>query len=170
MNLLKNGNKVSILQLILVFFVWFIAVIVIGTAEIDGVVGVMTTFIGGTLIYAIYFTRFYFKSNSRLIGFATDTNGRIFRVMAMNNEAGLYIGGLATGHIADQLGGGKSSLGENIGGAVGAVAGLYTLERTANQMSNPEVIAKIIESFPNVTGVNIFEILKVFSITDKKSI
>ena len=35
-------------------------------------------------------------------------------------------------------------------------------------MSNPEIIAKIVEDYPNVTGAEVYEVLKVYSVTDSK--
>jgi len=34
-------------------------------------------------------------------------------------------------------------------------------------MSHPEIVAKMVEEAPNITGAEVYEILKVYSITDK---
>jgi hypothetical protein len=104
---------------------------------------------------------------TRMTGYATDTNGRIFKAMTVNNGQGLYFGGVAAGGLIDQLAGSDSGLGKNLGGAVGAAAQFYAMNRSAKYMSHPEIVAKMVESAPNITGAEVFEILKVHSIIDK---
>ena len=104
---------------------------------------------------------------NRMTGYATDTNGRIFKAMTVNNGQGLYFGGAAAGGLIDQLAGNDSNLGRDLGGAIGAAAQFYAMNRSANYMSHPEIVAKMVESAPNITGAEVYEILKVYSITDK---
>jgi len=87
--------------------------------------------------------------------------------MTVNNGQGLYFGGVAAGGLVDQLVGNDSSFGESLGGALGAAAQFYSMNRSAEYMSHPEIVAKMIESAPNITGAEVFEILGVHSITDK---
>lgn len=103
-----------------------------------------------------------------MTGYATDTEGRIFRAMTINNGQGLYIGGISAGGIIDQLAGNNSNLGKNLGGTVGAIAQFYSMNRSAKYMSHPEVIAKMVESAPNIIGAEVYEILKVSSIINRK--
>lgn len=109
------------------------------------------------------------RMKSKMAGYALDTNGRIFKVMTVNNGQGLYFGGVAAGGMIDQAIGNDSHIGENLGGAVGVAAQFYAMNRSAEYLSHPEIIAKIVEAAPNVTGAEVLEILKVHSIIETKN-
>jgi len=167
----KNGNKLPILQIVLTTILGIIALLVLTIATIDSesslVIILFATFVW-MLIIIYYSVILGIKMRNRMIGYATDTNGRIFRAMAINNGQGLYLGGVAAGGLVDQIAGNSSNVGKNLGGAVGAAAQLYTMNRSANYMSNPEIVAKMVEEAPNISGAEVIEILKVYSIIDKR--
>jgi len=166
-----NGNKLPILQLVLTTVLGMIALIMF--AAITGVNDtfnpmLFTLFIlvwMGIIIY--YSVILGLRMRNRMTGYATDTNGRIFKVMTINNGQGLYFGGVSVGGMIDQLAGNESGIGESLGGTIGAAAQFYSMNRSAKYMSHPEIVAKMVESAPNITGALVFEILKVYSITDK---
>jgi len=165
----QNGNKLPILQLILTTVIGMIAFIVLAIAmgsEFNFILFMLVLFGWmGILIY--YSIVLGIRMRTRMTGYATDTTGRIFKAMTVNNGQGLYFGGAAAGGLIDQLAGSDSGLGRNLGGAVGAAALFYAMNRSAQYMSHPEIVAKMVECAPNITGAEVFEILKVHSIIDK---
>lgn len=164
----KNGNKLPILQLILTTILGMVAFIALPIAMDEFNIGLfmLVVFVWmGILIY--YSAILGIRMRNRMTGYATTTDGRIFKAMTVNNGQGLYFGGVAAGGLIDQLAGSDSGIGESLGGAVGAAAQFYTMNRSAKYMSHPEIVAKMVESAPNITGAEVFEILKVHSITDK---
>ena len=167
----KNGNKLPILQIVLTTILGIIALVVLAIATIDteaslGIIFLFTFVWLGIIIY--YSVIFGIKMRNRMVGYATDINGRIFKAMAINNGRGLYLGGVAAGGLIDKIAGNNSNVGKNLGGAVGAAAQMYSMNRSANYMSQPEIISKIVESAPNISGAEVIEILKVYSIVDRK--
>jgi len=162
----KNGIRLPIIELVLltvVFIIWMIVSAMIFESMILFTISIiifMTLLIYYSVILGL-------RLRNRMTGYATDTNGRIFKVMTVNNGQGLYFGGVAAGGLIDQIAGNDSGIGESLGGAVGAAAQFYAMNRSAKYMSHPEIVAKIVESAPNITGAEVFEILKVHSITDQ---
>lgn len=162
----KNGIRLPIIELVLLtvgFIIWVIVSAMMlesGTLFTISIIIFMTLLIYYSLILGL-------RMRNRMTGYATDTNGRIFKAMTVNNGQGLYFGGVAAGGLIDQIAGNDSGIGESLGGAVGAAAQFYAMNRSAKYMSHPEIVAKIVESAPNITGAEVFEILKVHSITDR---
>ena len=162
----KNGIRLPIIELVLLtvgFIIWIIVnamMLESGTLFTISIIIFMTLLIYYSLILGL-------RMRNRMTGYATDTNGRIFKAMTVNNGQGLYFGGVAAGGLIDQIAGNDSGIGESLGGAVGAAAQFYAMNRSAKYMSHPEIVAKIVESAPNITGAEVFEILKVHSITDR---
>lgn len=162
----KNGIRLPIIELVLLtvgFIIWIIVSAMMlesGTLFTISIIIFMTLLIYYSLILGL-------RMRNRMTGYATDTNGRIFKAMTVNNGQGLYFGGVAAGGLIDQIAGNDSGIGESLGGAVGAAAQFYAMNRSAKYMSHPEIVAKIVESAPNITGAEVFEILKVHSITDR---
>ena len=166
----QNGNKLPILTLILSTILGMVAFVGLAVIMGDSFNGVMFTlvFIAWLSLIIYYSIILGLRLRSRMTGYATDTEGRIFKAMTINNGQGLYFGGVAAGGMIDQLVGNDSSLGESLGGAVGAAAQFYSMNRSAKYMSHPEIVAKMVESAPNITGAEVIEILKVYSIINKK--
>ncbi len=172
----QNGNKLPILALILSIILGIFALVGIVVIEGDNFNGEILTSASIAWIFSIAWTFLitYFgiilglRLRSRMTGYATDEEGRIFKAMIINNGQGLYFGGVAAGGMIDQLVGNDSSLGESLGGVVGAAAQFYSMNRSAKYMSHPEIVAKMVESAPNITGAEVIEILKVYSIINKK--
>lgn len=165
----QNGNKLPLLQLILTTVIGLIALVILGVtmdSEFNFILFMLVIFGWmGILIY--YSIVLGFRMRTRMTGYATDTNGRIFKAMIVNNGQGLYFGGVAAGGLLDQLAGSDSKIGESLGGAIGAAAQFYSMNRSAKYMSHPEIVAKMVESAPNITGAEVIEILKVYDIVNK---
>jgi len=162
----KNGIRLPILELVLltvVFIVWIIVSAMIFESMIPFTIS-MIVFMTLLIYYSVILG---LRMRNRMTGYATDTNGRIFKAMTVNNGQGLYFGGAAAGGLIDQLAGNDSNIGRDLGGAIGAAATFYSMNRSAQYMSHPEIVAKMVEEAPNITGAEVYEILKVYSITDK---
>ena len=119
----------------------------------------------GVIIY--YSLILGLRLRARITGWATTDDGRIFRAMTVNNGQVLYFSGVAADRMINQLTD-NNNLGKNLGGAVGAAAQFYSINRSAQYMSHPEIVAEMVEKAPNITGADVIEILKVYSITEKK--
>lgn len=167
----QNGNKLPILELVLTTILFIVAAIalpfILGdpmalmplfVIEIFAFMGLITYF---SIILGL-------RLRARITGWATTDDNRIFKAMTMNNGQGLYFGGLAAGSLVDQLSNSAKDIGRNIGGAVGAAGQFYAMNQQAQYMSHPEIVAKMVEEAPNITGAEVIEILKVHSITDGK--
>lgn len=162
----KNGIRLPILELVLltvIFIVWIIVSAMMFESMIPFTIS-MIVFMTLLIYYSVVLG---LRLRTRMTGYATDTNGRIFKAMTVNNGQGLYFGGAAAGGLIDQLAGNDSNIGRDLGGAIGAAATFYSMNRSAKYMSHPEIVAKMVESAPNITGAEVFEILNVYSITDK---
>lgn len=166
----KNGNRLPVLELILSLVLGMVGLISFIIITIDKINStIITLLLFAWMALLIYYgIVFILRSKSRMTGYATDTEGRIYKVMSMNNGQGLYFGGVAAGGMIDQLAKNNSRLGESLGGAIGAATELHSMNKSAKYMSNPEIIAKMVESAPNITGGEVLEILKVYSIVDRK--
>lgn len=165
----RNGNKLPILELVLITILGIVAFV--GLAIFTGdefnlglLMLVMFIWIGILIYYSVILG---LRMRSRMTGYATTSDGRIFKAMTVNNGQGLYLGGVAIGGLIDQLADNSSNVGESLGGAIGAAAQFYAMNRSAQYMSHPEIVAKMVESAPNITGAEVFEILKVHSIINK---
>ena len=164
----NHGNKLPILQLVLITIGFIVGIIVLAIAGMDSMAVFMFLMFAFMAALIYYSAILGLRLRSRMTGWATTEDGRIFKAMTVNNGQGLYFGGAAAGGLIDQLAGNDSNLGRDLGGAVGAAAQFYSMNRSAKYMSHPEIVAKMVESAPNITGAEVFEILKVYSITDSK--
>ena len=161
----QNGNKLPILQLIFstIFFIFAFIVLAVVSDSAALFAIMMIAFIVVIVYYSVILG---LRMRTRMSGWATTTDGRIFKAVAMNNGQGLYFGGLAAGSLIDQVAGSSNNIGRDAGGALGAAAQFYSMNRSAQYMSHPEIIAKMVEDAPNITGAEVFEILGVHSITN----
>ena len=163
----QNGNKLPILQIVLTTVIFIVAIIAIAVVIADNMglfMLIMFAFIGLIIYFSIILG---LRLRARMTGWATTNDGRIFKAMTVNNGQGLYFGGAAAGGLVDQLAGNNNNIGRDLGGAVGAAAQFYSMNKSAQYMSHPEIVAKMVEDAPNVTGAEVWEILKVHSITNK---
>jgi len=163
----KNGNRLPFLELVLLTII-FIVIIIASAILFETMILLVISMIIFMVLLIYYSILLGLRMRSRMIGYALDNNGRIFKAMAMNNGQGLYFGGVAVGGLIDQVAGNDSNLGESLGGAVGAFAQFYAMNRSAKYMSHPEIVAQMVEQAPNITGAEVFEILNVYSIMKKK--
>mgnify|MGYP006955123514 CR=1 FL=1 len=156
----QNGNKLPILALILSIILGIVAFVCLVVIMGDSFNGVMFTlvFIAWLSLIIYYSMILALRLRSRMTGYATDTEGRIFKATIINNGQGLYFGGVAAGGMIDQLVGNDSSIGEGLGSIVGVTAQFYSMNKAAKYMSHPEVVAKMVELAPNITGAEVLEI------------
>ncbi len=166
----QNGNKLPILQIVLCLIIFMIVIFVMAFLLVHNSLLFMIitfTFIGVTIYYSVILG---IRLRTRMSGWATTEDGRIFKAMAINNGQGLFLGGIATGSLVDQLTNNSNNLGESLGGTVGAAAEFYSMNKSAQYMNHPEIIAKMVEEAPNISGAEVIELLKVYSITEKKHV
>lgn len=173
---LKNGNRLPIMELVLTFLIFCIILIAVSVGKnafmvqsdiIDFIVGtILPLIISGLTIY--YSVILGIRIAAKISGFAITDDNRIFRVAISNNGQGLVLGGAAVGSMIDKLSNSNKNIGRDIGGAIGAASQIYIMNKNAEYMSHPEIIAKIVESDKTVKGVFIIEILKVHSISEGK--
>ena len=164
----QNGNKLPILELVLTTIIFIVAIIALAVTLHDSMalfVIMMFAFMGLIIYFSIILG---LRLRTRMTGWATTDDNRIFKAMTMNNGQGLYFGGLAAGSLVDQLSNSAKDIGRNVGGALGAAGQFYAMNRQAQYMSHPEIVAKMVEEAPNITGAEVIEILKVHSVTDGK--
>lgn len=164
----ENGNRLPIWQIILTTIIMIVGGIALAliTDNSSKIVNVIIILAFGVIGY--FSVILGLRLQTKMTGWATTSDGRIFKTMTMNNGQGLYFGGVAAGGIIDQISGNANNIGKNVGGAVGAIAEYKSIDRSSKYMSNPEIIARIVESAPNISGAMVFEILNVYSITDGK--
>ena len=166
---LKNGNKLPIAQLVVTIILG--VVIILGASIIMGQDFNAVMLIGSLSIWLVMMIYFGISIGNKLrvkmTGYATDTNGRLYKA-AVINSASLYVGGVYIGDLIDQLAGNNSDLGGALGEIGGAAAQFYLMDKAGEYMSNPEVVAKIIEDYANVQGAEVYEFIKVHSITEKR--
>lgn len=166
----KNRVGIPIVASIVSFFVFciFLVLFVLQLQNAD-----MLLFNVGFLTAVSFFVWLYFdglifaRMGKRSIGYAASSEGRIFKVVALNTGSGLYLGGLAVGRMVGEVLDDKE-LGTNIGGFLGFVSRIYMMNKTAKYMSNPEIVSKMVEQFPNVSGAEVYEILKVYYIKERR--
>lgn len=163
----QNGNKLPILHLILLTIIFIVGIIVTAIASTNSFAIFMIMIVVFMVLLIYYSVILGLRLRTRMSGWATTNDGRIFKVMTINNGQGLYFGGLAAGKMVDQLADNNSITGQNVGGTLGAAAQFYSMNRSAKYMSHPEIIAKMVEEAPNITGAEVCEILKVYSITNR---
>ena len=164
----QNGNKLPIMELVLTTIIFIVAIIALAVVLEDSMalfVIMMFAFIGLIIYFSIILG---LRLRTRMSGWATTDDNRIFKAMTVNNGQGLYFGGIAVGSMVDQLADSAKDIGRDIGGAIGAAGQFYAMNRQAQYMSHPEIVAKMVESAPNITGAEVIEILKVHSITEGK--
>jgi len=171
----KNGNYLSIGKLLLQTFLLIISMVImlfviiaINFELMNNFIFMMTFIIIWTLLIITYAIKAGFKMHSKLMGFATDTTNNIYCAIKLNNGEEFAIGGLAVGNIVDMaLGDNNSALGDAIQVA-GAAMALYSMDKSAKIMQNPEVISKMVEYATTTTGADVRQILKVHSYTESK--
>ena len=164
----QNGNKLPILELVLTTIIFIVAIITVAFT-LQGLIALYVIMTFAFMGLIIYFSIILgIRLRTRMSGWATTDDNRICKAMTVNNGQGLYFGGLAAGSMVDQLTNSAKDIGRDIGGAIGAAGQFYAMNRQAQYMSHPEIVAKMVESAPNITGAEVIEILKVHSITNGK--
>ncbi len=167
---LKNGNRVPAVELaiaviigggtILLLPILFMASVSIGSSTLIYILLAITVIsIPVILILGNMYKR---KMVSKMTGFAIDENGRLFRVVARSKGEGLFISGVAVGRLFDMVF--KGSSGHTFGSLFGGGTEIFYMNKTAEYMSNPEIIARMVEGAPNITGADVYEIQRVYTI------
>lgn len=168
----RNGNSVSIGKMILQVIGMLLLLVVamflcfdISDDFMDNPIFLLLLvfgFIGWIIYYAI---KFNLKFHSQLMGFATDINNNVYCATKLNNGEEFVIGGMAAGGIIDAVLKDSNSFAGNMAEGLGAAMTLYSLNKSAKIMQNPEVIAKMVECANTTTGAEVRQILKVYNYT-----
>lgn len=164
----QNGNKLPIMQLVLSTILFIVVIMVLAIVNADPWIVrmlIMIVYLGILIYYSILLG---LRLRAKMSGWATTFDNRIFKAMTVNNGEGLYFGGVAVGSMVDQLSKNNNSTGRDLGATVGAIAQFYSIYKSAQYMSHPEIVAKMVELAPDITGAKVIEILKVHSITAGK--
>ena len=168
----RNGNSVSIgkmilqvigmvLLLVITMFVCF----AIFDELMDNLIFLLFLVICFTGLIIGYAIKFGFKFRSQLTGFATDTDNNVYCATKLNNGEEFVIGGIAAGGVIDAVLKDSNSFAGNMAQGVGAAMALYSFNKSAKIMQNPEIIAKIVENANTTTGAEVRQILKVYNYT-----
>ena len=166
----KNGNKLPILQLILAGIGIIIVPLVFGIIMSSDSFDLFILFLLISIGVLIYFSVILgLRLNTRMTGFALDSNGKLYRAMIINNGQGLYCTGFAAGNSLDYVfSGGKSNIGGTVDGALYGIAQISAMNRSAKLMSYPEIVAQMVEQAQTVTGGIVYAIERVHSFTETK--
>lgn len=164
----KNRNDVSIGKMILqiIVMVLLIVGVGVGTATISDEL-MSTPFFGMLFMFGFtafiiwYAISFGIKFRVQFTGFATDTDNNVYFTSKLNNGENFVIGGIAAEGILDGILGNSDSFAGDLAKGVGTVMTLYSMNKSAKIMQNPEIIAKMVENATTTTGAQILQILKV---------
>ena len=168
----RNGNSVSIGKMILqvigmvllLVVAMFVSFAISDEFMESPIFLLLITF--GFVGWVIYFAiKFRSKFQSQLMGFATDTDNNVYSAVKLNNGEEFVIGGMAAGGIIDAVLKDSNSFAGNMAEGLGAAMTLYSLNKSAKIMQNPEIIAKMVECANTTTGAEVRQILKVYSYT-----
>ena len=170
----KNDNYTSRTQLIIFIVLEMILVTISVLAIIERgsvVIGIITILIG-VCLYVVLGIISQVREQSKLQGFATDTDGNVYMTYKLNNGEEFAIGGIAAGGLAKSILDNKNvnSNAGNLAGGLGSVIGigmsLYSESKSKKIMQNPEIIAKMEECAETTTGASVTKFLKVHSYTE----
>lgn len=146
----QNGNKLPILGLILSFVLFMIVLIVLMALEIKNT-ELLLTLIIILMMPIMYFTIIIStKMAARITGWTITEDNRLIRASILN---------FGQGYMA-------RAFANNVTGVIGGTMLINNLNNLANQMSNPDVVAKMVEEAPK--GILLIEIVKVHNIIEKK--
>lgn len=168
----RNGNSVSIGKMILQVIGMVLLLVVamfVGFAISDDFMDnpiFMLLIVFGFTGWIVYFAiKFSLKFRSQLMGFATDTDNNIYCATKLNNGEEFVIGGMAAGGIIDAVLKDSNSFAGNMAEGLGTAMTLYSMNKSAKIMQNPEIIAKMVECANTTTGAEVRQILKVYNYT-----
>lgn len=169
----RNGNNTSIGKMLLQSFgVIVILLVVLAVASaisadiLEDPIFFLTVPFIFTVVLLCHALNFNFKSHSQLTGFATDSDNNVYFVSKLNNGEEFVISGMAAGNIIDKVLDDNNSLAGNLAEGAGAIMSLYSLNKSAKIMQNPEIIAKLVECANTTTGAEVRQILKVYNYTE----
>ena len=156
----------SIIGILLCFGIVFMAIFSV-TNE-NNSIGLFPILISLFLVFAFsYIIQLSKKMRAKLIGYAIDNEGKIYQATKLNYNGGLYLEGIIAGDLVDKITNNNSNIGANIGGMVGVTSQFYTLNKSTKIMTNPEIIAQIVENGEKISGAKVIEILKTYQYIDK---
>lgn len=168
----KNRNNVSIGKMLLhvigMTLLLTVAIIVLCFMSDDfmdnpfSIILITFGFMGFVIWYALSFGM---KFRSQLTGFATDTNNNVYFASKLNNGESFVIGGMAAEGVIDGILGNSDSFAGDLAKGLGTAMTLYSMNKSAKIMQNPEIIAKMVEYATTTTGAEIRQILKVYNYT-----
>lgn len=157
----QNGNKISFWPIGITSIIYLIANYII-IVYMPGNFGLLSLIVIAYMILIPILTKIQSKkARARMSGWATTSDGRIFKVMIVNS-------GLGAGKLMNPVFNNDKNIVGNIDDIIGSLTQTYSIQKSIQYMSQPEIIAKIVEEAPNVTGAEVLEILKVHSITNGK--
>lgn len=166
----RNGNNVSIgkmiFQVIGMTLLLILAMIITSFMSGDFLDSPLFMFIiifGFTAFVIWYAIRFGMKFRSQLTGFATDTNNNIYFASKLNNGESFVIGGMAAEGIIDGILGDSNSFAGDLAQGLGTAMTLYSMNKSAKIMQNPEIIARMVECANTTTGAEVRQILRVYN-------
>lgn len=166
----KNGNGSKLWIIVLLTVVLMFSMIILEDKVSTNVILAVIFTIFAIMIY--YAVLWGIGMRSKSVGFATTKDGRIFEAMFVNTNLRIYLSGLAIGTIADGILKNSNGAGANLGGTIGSVAQLYSVNKNAEIcIKHPEIIASMVEDTVNtrrLNGTMVYEILKVYDIVDSK--
>lgn len=166
----KNGNKLPIMQIVLSTVIFLISIFVLilmfGNYFFEFSMILILIF----MVVLIYYGEILrMRLRTRMSGFAIDSNGKLYKAMITNDGEGLFFAGYSAGSLLNQiLSKGDSNIGGSLGGAIGAYAQFSAMNKSAEIMSHPEIIAKMIEQAKTITGGEVFVIERIHSCSESK--
>ena len=161
----QNKNKISFTVFGVLCLIFLIGLYFFGDKENHSLIII---FFGVILIMIFLMCLRYIKSlKNKMTAWVVLENGRIYRLIAKNNgyeliNRNIVQEDLATNHLRRQ-----SQINDNVNVA-GMASDIRVMQIAAKYMSDLEIVQQIAEDIPNVPGVEVFEILKVYSIQKKK--
>lgn len=161
----QNKNKISFTVFGVLCLTFLIGLYFFGDKENHALIII---FFGVILIMIFLMYLRYIKNlKNKMTAWVVLENGRIYRLIAKNNgyeliNRNIVQEDLATNHLRRQ-----SQINDNVNVA-GMASDIRVMQIAAKYMSDPEIVKEIAEDIPNVPGVEVFEILKVYSIQKKK--
>ena len=144
----KNGNGSKLWIIVLLTVVLMFSMIILEDKVSTNVILAVIFTIFAIMIY--YAVLWGIGMRSKSVGFATTKDGRIFEAMFVNTNLRIYLSGLAIGTIADGILKNSNGVRANLGGTIGSVAQLYSINKNAEIcIKHPEIIASMVEDTVN---------------------
>lgn len=166
----KNRNNVSIGKMLFQIIGMTLLLVVVIMVSVfasddfmDNPLSMIWITFGFMALVIWYAISFGMKFRTQLTGFATDTDNNVYLASKLNNGENFVIGGMAAEGIIDNLLGKSDSFAGDFAKGLGTAMTLYSMNKSAKIMQNPEIIAKMVEYATTTTGAEVKQILKVYN-------